>query len=264
MARHRINEGGHLIWFDSDEEYSRYLKIKKRAEWLFVLIGIAIFFIFIIIKALGDVKDETTNDCQTKSEQVSIDNKAYKKDEIVNKKQVTSGNKTQNTNTAKNSNNKKNRENYVQDSIKKEQDRQEKIKQDSIRKAREEHERQLNNANKKITDELNLCINNKPNKKIKKSSVEGNVIVFKTKDTEFKGVFRKDHLKNSMGYVYNDIPFSTRNNSKALSNETGDLILFKFEKESKQYVYLICKKNGQIQEVYELTKSALKDLPLDL
>ena len=264
MARHRINEGGHLIWFDSDEEYSRYQKMKRRGSVLLFIIG----FIIIIIMALGNNNDETTADNQTKVEQVSTDNKTVKKDEVIKTEQIktetkTSNTKTTNTETVKNNKN-NNNESYVQDSIKKEQDRQKKIKQDSIQKAREEHERQLNNANKIITDELNLCINNKPNKIIKKSSVEGNVIVFKTKYEEFRDVFKKEYLKNSMGYVYNDIPFSTKNNSKVFSNEAGGLILFKFEKDSKKYVYLICKKNGQIQDVYELTKSALKDLPLDL
>lgn len=32
MARHRINEGGHLIWFDTDEEYNDYLYEKQQVQ----------------------------------------------------------------------------------------------------------------------------------------------------------------------------------------------------------------------------------------
>ena len=32
MARHRINEDGHMIWFDSDEEYYSYLLRKDLEE----------------------------------------------------------------------------------------------------------------------------------------------------------------------------------------------------------------------------------------
>lgn len=32
MARHRINEDGHMIWFDSDEEYENYLYEKELIE----------------------------------------------------------------------------------------------------------------------------------------------------------------------------------------------------------------------------------------
>lgn len=32
MAKHRINENGHLIWFDTDEEYYDYLYEKQQVR----------------------------------------------------------------------------------------------------------------------------------------------------------------------------------------------------------------------------------------
>ena len=32
MARHRINEDGHLMWFDTDEEYNDYLYEKQQVQ----------------------------------------------------------------------------------------------------------------------------------------------------------------------------------------------------------------------------------------
>ena len=34
MARHRINEDGHMLWFDTDEEYYSYLNHKAEVNRL--------------------------------------------------------------------------------------------------------------------------------------------------------------------------------------------------------------------------------------
>ncbi len=32
MAKHRINENGHIMWFDTDEEYYNYLDMQAQLE----------------------------------------------------------------------------------------------------------------------------------------------------------------------------------------------------------------------------------------
>lgn len=87
MARHRINENGHMMWFDSDEEYKEYLKSKKG--------GYGCIWISIIILILGgavstclggkDDKDSPKNmDTITVSAQKKV-KKSTKKKEKKNK-----------------------------------------------------------------------------------------------------------------------------------------------------------------------------------
>ena len=45
MARHRINENGHMMWFDTDEEYQQYRKRKNAPVVIIMVIWVIIGFI---------------------------------------------------------------------------------------------------------------------------------------------------------------------------------------------------------------------------
>lgn len=135
--------------------------------------------------------------------------------------------------------------------------------QDSIRKEQQLREQQIKKANANLSEELFGYIRAQTDKKIKKSSVEGNIIVFQAQPDVFRGEFKEEYMKNSMGETYkNDNQKLLRYKTKVLSNNEGDVILLMFEKDSKNIMYLI-HKNGQKTVIYEVTKSALKGLPIE-
>lgn len=135
--------------------------------------------------------------------------------------------------------------------------------QDSIRKEQQLREQQLKEANANLSEELLGYISVQTDKKIKKSSVEGNNIVFQAQPEAISGEFKEEYMKNSMGETYiNENQRLSRYKTKVLSNKKGNVILLKFEKDSKNIVYLI-HKNGQKSDVFEVTKSALKGLPIE-
>ena len=139
----------------------------------------------------------------------------------------------------------------------------ERFVQDSIRKEQQLREEQLKEANTMLSEELLRYINIQPDKKIKKSSIEGNVIVFQAQPEVFRGEFKEEYMKNSMGEIYpNDNRQLLQYRAKVLSNKACDVILLKFEKDSKLFVYLI-HKNGQKTDIYEVTQSAFKGLPIE-
>lgn len=139
---------------------------------------------------------------------------------------------------------------------------EEKNRQDSIRRAESMREYNIKEANNNLSRELYQYMLTQPVKNIKKSYVEGHEIVFQTKTEVFRGIFKKENVKNSMGEMYNGA-------YNVLSNEPGDIYLLKFSHVVMMFdtaypvedVYLIDKRNGSAV-VYKLTESALKNLPL--
>ena len=139
---------------------------------------------------------------------------------------------------------------------------EERNRQDSIARAESMRRYNIIVANNNLSGELYQYMLTQPVKNIKKSYVEGNEIVFQTKTDVFRGIFKKENVKNSMGEMYNGA-------YKVLSNESGDIYLLKFSHVVMMFdtaypvedVYLIDKRNGSAV-VYKLTESALKNLPL--
>ena len=139
---------------------------------------------------------------------------------------------------------------------------EERNRQDSIARAESMRRYNIIDANNNLSGELYQYMLTQPVKNIKKSYVEGNEIVFQTKTDVFRGIFKKENVKNSMGEMYNGA-------YKVLSNESGDIYLLKFSHVVMMFdtaypvedVYLIDKRNGSAV-VYKLTESALKNLPL--
>ena len=67
MARHRINENGHMMWFDTDEEYYQYLKRKSLPGVIgFIVLGIIYLFSSL---GHGDKKEEQHEEVE--KEQIS-------------------------------------------------------------------------------------------------------------------------------------------------------------------------------------------------
>lgn len=154
--------------------------------------------------------------------------------------------------------------NYVYSEIKvkeiKEKERKRFI-QDSI----DNRERMVRRANMDIDAELQRYMDSTPKKTIKKSSMEGSDVVFKTKSEVFRGEFNKEYMLNSMGEVYQVENIYQKYN--VLANKTGDIVLIKFIKRdlktdrSVNVVYLVDKRASEV-EVYEVMPSALNGLPL--
>lgn len=57
MARHRINENGHMMWFDTDEEYHQYLK-RKNLPAVIIVIIVAIIYLFSNIGHDGEKEEQ--------------------------------------------------------------------------------------------------------------------------------------------------------------------------------------------------------------
>lgn len=144
------------------------------------------------------------------------------------------------------------KEKQLKEELSRKQKLEEKNRQDSIRKVQAKN--MISNRN--MDEELDRYARMVPDKKIKKSYIEGKEIVFQTKSDVFRGEFKKEFLKNSNGEKYERLFWR---NYKVLSNESCDIVLIKLNNNS---IHLIDKRSGNA-EVYEVTKSALKGLPIE-
>lgn len=137
----------------------------------------------------------------------------------------------------------------IQEKKRKERER---FVQDSIR----DRQRMIERANRDIDYEFYNYTSYIPAKIkiIKKSYMEGSDVVFKTKSEVFRGEFKKEYMKNSMGEIY-------QGEYNVLSNKTGDIMLVKFIWSAEVVVCLIDKRADKV-ETYKVMPSALKGLPL--
>lgn len=73
MARHRINENGHMMWFDNDEEYRQY---QKRKAIPGIIFGV-VFGVCAILAALGHKQEPKEAAQETAVTQSSSEEKSF-------------------------------------------------------------------------------------------------------------------------------------------------------------------------------------------